>query len=349
MTNDVLNVSLSAIQNYRQCQQKYYYGSVERLRRKDKAIPLLLGTLIHDYLEQYYQAIKRSAKRPRSKHVSAQMFVSTKHGPSLKRMAARARTAGANDLAHEYSGMLSLAGHITDRYFETRGESDAEEYEILLVEEWLNLPLLKGVMSNGKLDMVTRHRRTKRVHLWEHKTSSNIPSNDYRLRDLQTTLYNHKLTELGLIKQPIDAVLWNYFYTKEPTVPEVLKSGGLTTRANLDSTWEVFAGEINRLRLDANDYQEQRQRLEGREETHYFPRYEQILLADPDILLGDYLQTVREIRRSRRAWQEGTRKPVRNLSLGCDWCEFARLCNAALLSGSDIDARSDFTIEKEIR
>jgi hypothetical protein len=341
-TDETFYISLSAVQSFRTCQQQYAYRYVERLSRRDRISYLEFGSIIHTYLEIYYQHLK-DGETAQDAHEFSKVSTSSLYGPNLKRTAHNYFNLG--DIAHakEFSGMMAKAGRIADRYFLTRGESDAEEYEILYVEEPLEVELRRGYVSRGKVDMITRHNDNGRIHLWEHKSSGrDVPSTAYRLRDLQTLLYADKIRELGLLDEDIDEVMWNYIYTKEPTVPEQLKSGGLTTRTNLDSTWEVYAAELKRLKLNAADYAAQRERLQGREASHYFQRHPQVMLADAEILIGDYLRSARDIKRLSPLWQARKRRPVRTLSISCDFCEYAQLCNAKILSGSDKDARDNY-------
>ena len=339
--NDVLNISLSAIQSYRTCQQQYAYRYVERLRKRDRSKPLELGSLLHKYLELYYGMLKDGVK-PNDAHEASKLATSAEFTPQVRRSAKVLYEMGQDALAKEMLAILPMSGRIADRYFLTRGEEDAEEYEILLVEEELESEVAPGFLSRGKIDMITRSRDTGLVELWEHKSTGSVPSTEYRLRDLQTTLYKYQLEEYE-----IDQVVWNYIRTKEPTVPKVLKSGpykgGLTHAKSLDSTWEVFAAEIKRHGFKEIDYLEQRKRLEGREESVYFPRYPQVILANPQVLLRDYVRTAKDIKLAIERWRARKRVPVRTLSLSCDWCDFKDLCNAVLLAGSDKDARARFT------
>ncbi len=349
----VLNISKSAVDAYRQCQQLYYYRYFQKIKKRGGTRVLELGSLLHKYLEEYYRALKpvgraKRGLKPRDAHIKAQMMAAAEFTPRIRKSVRDLIALGQRELAAEFNELIPLAGRITDRYYLTHGESDADEFEILMIEDWLNLDILEAeddllkVRSNSRLDMLTRQRATGRVHLWENKSAANIPEMSIRLRDLQTTLYAEKLFKLGMIPARVDAVMWNYLRTKEPTVPESLIRGGLSRRADLDSTWEVYSRELDRLRLAHMDYQEQRERLEGREATAFFPRYEQVILADARRLLGDYVQTASDIRDARHAWERKERRPVRTLGPHCDWCEFSRLCNAALLSGTDADARSDY-------
>jgi len=340
-----LQVSLSAVQSFRTCQQQYYYRYVERLRRRDRITYLEFGSILHTYLEQYYGALLEGESAFNA-HEFAKMKTTAEYDASLRKTAHDLFVIGKQDEAKEFATMLTKAGRIANRYFSTRGETDAERYDVLYVEAEVRTKR-RGIVSLGKVDMITRDNDTGDVNIWEHKTTRNIPSTMYRLRDLQTTLYNHQLKRLDfelIAGESIDTVIWNYLLTTEPTVPEQLKNGELTKRANLDSTWEVYAAEIKRLKLDPKDYAEQRQRLEGREAAHYFVRHHQQILAAPGKLLGDYWRSAYDIQAMRDAWAASERAPVRSLSLSCDYCEFADLCNAALLAGTDRDARSRFDV-----
>lgn len=341
-TDSILNVSLSAVQSFRTCEQQYAYRYVERLRRRDKARPLEFGSMLHTYLEIYYGHLLEGEK-PQDAHEFSKVSTSSMYTPEIKRMAKGLFLLRHDAEAQALLDLLPAAGRIADRYFLTRGQFDAEEYEILFVEEPIEVPMGYSIVTRGKVDMVTRHRDHGRINLWEHKSTSNEPSSEYRLRDLQTTLYASNIKTLELLEDDIDAIMWNYIRTQEPTIPEQLKNGTLTRRANLDSTWEVYAVQLAKYKLSATDYEEQRQRLEGREESVYFRRHEHVLLASAKTLLRDYLRTARDIKLKRKLWASKKRVPVRNLSLSCDWCEYKDLCNAALFAGSDKDARGRFS------
>lgn len=339
MPTSVLAVSLSAVSAYRTCQQLYYYRHVERLRRRDKAAAPELGIILHDYLSLYYQGI-RVGHSGAVAHGEARQAIVAKFRPECSRMASVARQAGLEKDAIKLYDLPDQAARIADRYYVARGAQDAIQQEILLVEEYLTLPMFRGAaVSNGRLDMVTRSRVDGLTYLWEHKSTTDIPDSGYRMRDLQTPLYRRKIERLKIAPE-IDSVMWNYLKTKEPTRPRLLKNGTLTKDKHLDSTWEIYSAELKRLKLNPTDYMDVRARLEGRETSVFFPRYSQPILADTDILYRDFLQSVKDIAKSRRDWAEGKVEPVRNLGLSCNWCEMAMLCNAAILAGNDADVKA---------
>lgn len=329
-------VSLTAEQSYLKCEQQYAYRYVERLRRKDRAVPLELGSILHDYLGHYYLSVKGGA-RPEDAHVYALLVCSNKYVPDSRRYANIAASAGEEGLAQELLDLPGKAGRIAERYYHARGKADAELHEILMSEEEIVTRIAPRIISRGRIDLVTRDRARGLTWLWEHKSAKETPPLSVRLRDLQTILYGDAL-ELD-----IDAVIWNYLRTKEPHVPTLVYKGTKRERLeigkDMDTTWEVYMAVIEQFGLIVDEYNEMRERLDGRELSIFFPRYEQVVVASAEVLLRDYRQVAFDMRRARHQWAAGLRVPVRTLGRDCDYCEFNILCMTFLMHGDDSDAR----------
>lgn len=336
-------VSLSAYQEWQKCEMRWYLGYVRRLKLKEQAYAPTLGRALHEYLEGYYKSI-RDGLSPDDAHLRAQFDASNKFVPEARGYAQTAFLAGMEDLAKEYSELPTKAGSLTDRYYAARGRDDALRYEVLHVEQVLNMEITEGITSLGYTDLVTRDRETGRTNLWEHKSTQYVPQDSVRLRDFQTMLYGIKVRHL--LGTPIDSITWNYIRTKEPAVPEVLKSGGLTLRKDIDTTWEVYAATAKRAGIDPYEskYDELRERLDGREMTVFFPRYEVPVVIDESVLMNDYIEESRRMRDAKQAFMAGVRQPIRSLSRDCDYCSFFRVCQAALTGGDEEDViRMKFT------
>ena len=332
-----LAVSNTVISDFRRCEQLYSYRYVDRLRRKDRAPAPELGTMLHSYFELYYQALKDGSD-PATAHGESQMAVSSKYMPEIKRFANAAHIGGADDLATDLLALPKVVGRISSRYYAARGKADASRHKVLLVEEFANIEITKGIVSNARIDLVTEEQERGLIWLWEHKSTKDIPDVNWRLRDQQTPLYARKLEQLELCP-PIDAVLWNYVRTKEPTAPEVGKRGEPTKRANLDSTWPTYLKVIEELGLNPADFDDVRRRLEPRELAEFFPRFEQPIVSEVDLLFRDYVRTAKDIRLRRKQWAAKARRPVRSLARECGFCDFHSLCLAAIMTGSDRDVR----------
>ena len=323
-------VSFSAADRFRTCEQDYYYDQVEKLERKDRAVPLERGIILATYLELYYKNLQHDYSAPTA-HASALVQTMDEYRSKVGGYAVAAEAAGDLDLATELRGMLDVVPRIAERYFETRGEQDALTYEVLQVECWVDAELAPDVGTRGKVDLITRDRSNGRISLWEHKTVGEIPALDRRLRDLQTLLYRRPAEKrYGFM---VDSVTWNYLRTKEPTIPDVLKNGGLSKRKDLDTTWEVYLELIKEHELDVNDYAEICSRLGlNREADAFFPRHELPMVAREDVLLRDFTATAVHIQQRRKEWDEGG-QPIRSVGYRCVRCTWRHLCTAVILGG----------------
>lgn len=327
-------VSLSAFQAWQRCQQQYEYSYVRKLRLKVKEIAPQRGTLIHEYLEAYYKCLWEFEKSTAEyAHDSAINYLTQHNEGKIKAAIQTALAVGLDDLAEEYSELLPSVLRIIDHYYATRGKDDAERYEIIDVERDLTVPLALGIQSRSVIDLIVREKDRGLVLLVEHKSTANVPDSRIRLRDFQTLLYAEALSRFDIA---IDGVLWNYIRTKEPTVPQVLKKGGITRRADIDTTWDVYKAAIEEASLNPLDYEEMRDRLEGREKTVFFPRFEHVIVADPAMLMEDYVQEAMRMRTATFLWEQGQSRPIRSLQRDCTFCAFYRLCEATI-TGGDAD------------
>lgn len=329
-----LTVSLSQVNLFRSCEQAYFYRYVEGLQKREAQAPLELGSLIHEYFELYYTAIAAQIP-PKQAHVDALTTVMAKWEPEIVSLAALSRQMGAYDEAATIANIAKTARRLITRYFFIHGEADASQFEVVLVERELLANIQRGINSTGYADLVTRDRSTGATYLWEHKTTTSIPNQGYRLRDLQTLLYARKLQLITGIE--INHVLWNYVRTTPPAVPERLSKGGLTRRKNIDTTWDVYSEAILENGENLNQYEDMRLLLESSELVKWFPRYKHAIVAQQNILLRDYIQSAKDIKQRRTDWTKGTRFPIRNLTRTCQWCAYEPLCMNAVSGGGDGD------------
>lgn len=328
----MLRLSYSQIQLYRSCQQAFFYRYIEGIQRKETAVPLELGSLIHEYLANYYNNIV-SKRDSAEAHADAYQRTTESWKPKLEDMAETAYMVGAEETAESLRGLWEQAEYIIQRYYIVHGAEDAEQYEVILVEKQLLTKLARGIESIGYADLVARDRNSGYIYLFEHKTTKNPPRLETRLRDLQTALYAKQLEMETDIH--VDGLVWNTIKTELPTIPHELKKGGFT-RAQIDTTWHVYEKALLEAGVDPTEYEDMHERLENRERTEYFPRYNYLLLGTGEILLRDYLSTAKEMAQVRRDWAKGKREPIRAIAWQCDRCFANKLCTAAItLGGTD--------------
>lgn len=338
-----IRLSFSAASDWRSCQQRYWYRYQERLRPIIESAAPTLGRVLHDFLAEYYGALQRqkvingtTAYRKATKALRAK-------DEELQKLAWAARSGGAPDVAASLMGVLPHALDLAEAYHRVRGEDDSEQHQVLLVERRLEYPLWDGgPVVPCVVDLVTQDERGA-VCLWEHKSTTQIPRQGRRFRDLQTTLYAAILSEV-LDVQPTN-VVWNYLGTKSLYQPEPLKSGELTQRQDIHTTYTLYLNAIKQAKLKEADYEETLDRIAEREYTDLFPRFELPLMQDEQVLLRDFVSTGSEIVRALDG--EGF-VPVRNISRDCDWCSFTPLCETAVLGTDSTRIRHKlFTQSKE--
>lgn len=330
-----MNFSLSAFQDWQQCEAKYNFNHVRKLRSTFKMPALERGIILHDYLETYYNAIKASVDAASAHEMG--MAKLAQHTQRVEIAAAGAHYGGDAELALDLARMPDELRDIATRYHRIRGYGDAQRFQVLIVEHHLNVLLVQGIRSNSVIDLVTRDRENGRVFLWEHKTTGNVPSSAFRIRDLQTTLYAEVLWNQMKVK--VDEIMWNYLRTKVPQIPHQNKAtkanpvGPLSKAVNVDTTWEVYSARLTELGLDFEDYVDVFQRLKDAEQNVFYPRYANQVVVDQQELLIDYAVEAGRARQARYMWANGMSRPTRTLTRGCDYCPFIKICEAELMGG----------------
>lgn len=297
---------------------KYYQG----LRKKAIARPLKLGSAVHTMIEAQIQ--------------------NGTWEPELK-----AFTKEFNKLFQEEQLMLGNlpveVKAIVERYFDYYRE-DGLSYPRWrrgrATELQVHIPVTGYVSLIGYVDALPRDDQG-RVWVMDHKTCKSIPTEENRFSDLQLLIYSWALPQLGY-PEP-DGVIWDYLRTKAPTVPEVLKAGGISKNKNIDTTYDVYMNTVEEKlgKKALPQYEEFAQTLKGREEK--FLR--RIVLPSPKksmvaSVVQDLEATAMEIH------TKGPTSTVRNMTRDCSWCSYYNLCQAEV-RGLDTEhiRATDYTTE----
>lgn len=333
-----ITVSMSAYAAWQRCQESYYYSYVRRLRPIVKDTAPERGTLLHEYLAEYYSQIS-SGSPPQWAHECGQRVVLT-HSREIGAAAQAAFLIGDEEKAQEYQDLLTVVLDIAQRYYEARGRHDADRYEVLLVEKSISLRLYVGITSRSIIDLVVRDRASGYIWLVEHKSTKSVPDSAVRLRDFQTMLYARVLEHKGM---HVDGILWNYMRTTLPAVPHQNQNGRFSKAIAIDTTWPIYKAAVEAAGQDPAFYDDVRERLEGNETTVWFPRFEHVVVTDAELLLRDYAKEALNMRRARVAWSRGE-KPIRTLARDCSFCAYFRICETVITGGDEEDAiRMRFT------
>lgn len=338
--------SKSAFETFQDCEQKFFYSNVRRLRPRVKAVAPQKGIIIHEYLDSYYTTLMHGGTADDGH--SAGLTRIAGQTEMVERLIEAALSVGDDKEALEYSSLLSTINRIVLGYFETRGRADADRYDILLCERRIIVKIGPGIQSTSFIDLVAGDRVTGRAAIWEHKSTTSVPDDGIRLRDLQTILYKTVLQATDAAIPPIGEIVWNYLRTKEPATPHQNKNGVFSRSIGLDTTWSTFRQAVIDAGQDPDDYADVQARLQDHETTVFYPRFEQIILAEPKMLLHDYVVEAHRAEALVDEWKRGISQPVRRLTRGCSFCSFKNVCHVAILGGDPEDViRMRFTEHDE--
>ena len=321
------HISFSEVSSYRRCPKQWEYRYLKRIKRKFKGVRLLRGEILHEMLNAY---------------VNSKIIKGYDGNDPWDVLEEYAEKFGAyfEEERDMHGDIIGDCGKIFEGYLR-KYRKDPLTYEASEIKVELDLSKLGSGAINvtfiGFIDKIARDAQDRRW-IVDHKFLKSIPTADDRFAELQLLLY---VWAYGMEnpKDKLDGVCWDYARAKAPTEPEVLKSGELSKRKNLDCDPYTYLKVIRRERLDAKQYVDMLELLEGKEDTFF----ERVFLPKPSTnmiieVVNDFLQTAAEIQAKR----DGGRCARSMSTFNCNTCEFRTLCEAEV-RGLD----SDFIMKSE--
>lgn len=236
----------------------------------------------------------------------------------------------------EYGNIISDVRYIMTAYFKYwDGKPETIEYIPIgknIAEHPFEIEIDKGnILAKGKMDAIGKAKKFK--WLVEHKSHKNFPAPEHRWRNLQSVIYIRVADMMGWAK--LDGTCWDYIRSKSPTVPKLLKDGGIS-KAAIDTLPQVVTDFLKENGLHpaiATDLiKQQTDNLGTWFQRIFTPVGKDIIQPVYD----DFLSTSREMMDKHLTHKEKT------FGRHCEWCSYRILC-AAELQGHDVD----FLIERE--
>lgn len=313
-----LSLSHSELKAFRRCKKQYHYKVVQGLESRLTDPKLKFGSWVHGLLQAHYSGEDwRKA-----------------HAKELKKF---------NNLfleEREYYGDLpDLAERMMESYLWKYQRLEAD-WEVLYVEETFKIFFAEGDEFSFKPDLIVKdHSDNGAIWIVDHKTVRSIPSGEWRLEDLQSTLYPWALSEGTDLE--VKGFIFNYIRRKAPTVPHINKDGSIS-KARIDTDYPTMAKFLlEYFEVESvNDLPVKwKKRLANLKlSTSYFKRSR---IVKPDHLINRQIEefdiTAQEIEswlELHEEWQlgEGADPWVRTMIPSCEWdCDFHDLCMLELL------------------
>lgn len=317
-------ISFSKAKTWRRCHKQYDYKYNQRLEKRKKAVPLLRGSILHEMLDA---------------RAKMMMKIKTVTPATILKRYAKEYAQLFREERDLYGDLISDCQRVFDTYCRDYPE---DSFEYLGVEEELKFEIAPGIEFIGYIDKRIRDKKKKLKYIVDHKTHKNIPDEEARFADLQMVFYVWAWNKI-VPKDQVDGIIWDYLRTKPPSIPEQLKNGELTKRANIDTDYHTYLAEIKRLKLNPDDYKEILSALSvkktGFSERVFLPSPSKIMI---DNAVADLISTAEQIR------DFGDKLKDRNSSKDCSWCTFYNLCQAEMRGlDSDFIRKADFTIRED--
>lgn len=312
MNLEGLRVSNSRLGTWRRCQKKYEYKYIMGLEPRAKVRQLEMGSWMHELLETHYNGDDWKAKHKENTNA---FFLF----PEEVREELGDLPTDCNRLMRSYL-----------RYW----KEDDKKYVVVDTELDEIVTLKSGLEFRMIIDLIVENKRTGKLEAWDHKNRKNFASGDSMILDPQLTNYFAGLEIMGYT--PLGCVMYNEIKTKAPTVPRLLKTGGLSQAKNIDTDVYTYYRTIQEHGFDPDDYSEILRHLALNETDRFFKRTR--LPKDPPMIKR--MMREAEVSALEAREKEESGEPfVRSFdATKCSWdCSYTQLCIAELY-GADISS-----------
>ena len=299
-------VTSSEIDCFQTCRKKYQYRYLEKYRSLKRVTSMEIGKAVHLGLDAWYSG-------------------GGVQGAIYKALDYLRTTDLSVDDAELVAQMLQ---RYADKY-------PTENFSVVYIESKFLVPVLtprnyrsRNFMFAGVIDGLVR-KSDGSYWLLEHKTASSIGDN-YFLKletDFQIRAYIWALRQLGY---DVKGVIYNVLRTKLPTIPQILKKGGLSQAKNIDTTYDVYLDAIYDNGLDPADYQEILDILREKGDTFFSRQEYPVDQYDVEEFQEDLYRITRDMHTCRHFYRNGS---------ACNnWsgCAYRKLCTGEVLP-SEID------------
>lgn len=301
-----VRVSNSRINTYRRCQKRYEFKYVYGLEPKGKKRALEMGSWMHALLEEHYQGRDWRVRHKEMTKAYYNLF---------------------EEMREELGDLPTDCARLMRSYLRRYREEDAQVRVIdAELDEVVTLP--SGLEFRMIIDLIVEEVRTGYLWAWDHKNRSNFERHDNMLIDPQLTNYFTGLEMMGY--KPMMGVLYNEIRTKAPTVPQVLKAGGLSKAKKIDTDVYTYYQTIKQHGLNPADYADILQHIAKNEEDRFFRR----VRLPKDKVMKRIMMREAEDTAAEMMMVEKRGRYVRTYNRQCAWdCDFKTLCISQLHGG----------------
>ena len=245
---------------YRSCRLRWHFSSHLRMNLEPIAPPraLWLGIGVHEALRQHYGEGADIVDVFMNWSHSTIEEIKSKHPEGLD-----------DERLNQFEEDEELGAGMLAHY--RTWSRDRDDFKVVDVEEGVKIPgfikfeepiqvtdkygvrLANSVPLEGRGDMLVQSNDDGRYWVYEHKTAISIDT-DRLILEEQPGVYQYAMSKKHGVE--IAGVMFNFLRKKLPAIPQTLKAGGVSQRANIDTTYEVYCSVLSQHMIDPGPYQE---------------------------------------------------------------------------------------------
>ena len=215
-----MQTSFSELQTFARCPRKYYYNNVLKLQRKRVALPLALGILMHEALQEYYlggeSAMWQAVEQFEQDYLDKPFVL--------------------DDDFVVFEDLLQQTRVMLREYLAYYPNDDLGT--VLHVEEQFTLTLASGSVVTFTPDLVVRDADGV-VWVVDHKTTGRLPDAGLPYGEMQARLY---LAAVRAMYPECGGFIFNYIRKKAPRQPRLNKTAPhwVSDLARVDTTFDIL-------------------------------------------------------------------------------------------------------------
>lgn len=304
-----MRVSHSRVKTWRRCEKQFEYKYVQGLRTKAKNKNLEMGSWIHELLMHY-----RDGQDWLAHH---------------RRLEAKFKTYFEEEREMLGYDMPDQCLRLMRSYVRQYGKADKRDYTVIDTEMDEIVTLPNGLEVNVIIDLIVEDRKGG-LWGWDYKTRTKFDAKDLILLDPQYSLYYDAMEIMGY--NNMRGFVVDEIRKKAPTVPAILKSGGLSQAKNIDTDTWTYMAAIRELGESPEKYAQILNHIAVNQKDRFYRRT--YIPKDPPVLRtvrNELMESAREIENKLKR-----RHPVftRSVDNSCVWmCDYRDLCIVDLHGG----------------
>jgi hypothetical protein len=309
-------ISNSKANVYLTCPKQFHFKYIRHLRPIKEPIPLYRGTWLHALIEHHYLGEDWRIEHRRRTATFMAMF---------------------EEEREDYGDLPTQIAHLMSSYVKHYKEED-RHFTVIAAELDELVPLPDGTLFQFVIDLIIKEEDGG-IWLMDHKSISSQAPDDFLLLDAQLARYTWAAHKLGY---KVRGVMLNEITTKAPTLPKVLKTGGLEQRRNIVCDEYSYRQAIIDNGFKIEDYAEFLEFL-GTQSYRWFKRTR--LPRDVPMIRT----VMRELMMVNLSIKDAARRNhyPRAVTKQCSWCPFVSACVAEMQGAESDDVlRLKFTTAK---